>query len=205
MKIAKGCISWVISPIILTILFLFMTIYINTIFQIGFILFLILTIFFLIFFRDPYRKIGEGIVSPADGKISDIKIDNKVCFISIFMNIDNVHVNRMPINGTVLGITHYPGKHFGAWKKESNLNEKVVIDINSNIGKVKVVQIAGLIARRIYPYVKKGDTVDKGDKIGIIRLGSRVDIYLPANIIKKVLVDLQNKVYAGVTTIAEIK
>jgi len=205
MRIAKGCIGWVISPIFLTILFLFLTIYINTFFLIGFILSFIITIFFLIFFRDPDRQVGDGVVSPADGIIRDIKIDNKICFISIFMNINNVHVNRIPINGTVLDITHFPGKHFGAWTKESDLNERVVIDINSDIGNIKVVQIAGIIARRIYPYIKKGDNLKRGDKIGIIRLGSRVDVYIPAKVIKKVSVNLKSKVFAGVTTIAEIK
>jgi phosphatidylserine decarboxylase len=205
MGIAKGCVGWIISPILITILFLFLTVFINIFYLIGFILFFIVTFFFIIFFRDPNRTIGEGVVSPADGKIRDIKIDKKVCFISIFMDINNVHVNRIPIDGTILDMTHFPGKHFRAWTKESDLNERVVININSNIGKVKLVQIAGLVARRIYPYIKKGDTLNKGDKIGIIRLGSRVDIYLPVKVIKKVTVNLKSKVYAGITTIAEIK
>ena len=205
MRIAKGCFALVISPVFITFIFLFLTIYINTLFLIVFILFFIITISFLIFFRDPHRKIGNGIVSPADGKIRDIKINNKICFISIFMAINNVHVNRIPIDGTILDIKHIPGKHFRAWTKESDLNERVVININSNIGKIKVVQIAGLIARRIYPYINKGDLLKKGDKIGIIRFGSRVDVYLPAKDIKNISVDRQSTVYAGITTIAEIK
>ena len=121
------------------------------------------------------------------------------------MDIYNVHVNRMPIDGSILEITHFPGKHFRAWAKESDLNERVVIDIDTNIGKIKIVQIAGFIARRIYPYISKGDNLKKGDKIGIIRFGSRVDVYLPAKVIKKISVDNKSKVYAGITTIAEIK
>ena len=121
------------------------------------------------------------------------------------MDVHNVHVNRMPINGTISEIIHFEGKHFRAWKKESDLNERVIIDINTNIGKIKITQLAGLIARRIYPYIKKGDKLEKGDKIGIIRLGSRVDINLPYDKIKKVPLKVGEKVLAGVTTIAILK
>jgi len=171
----------------------------------GVILFFCTTIFFLIFFRDPERKIADGIVAPADGKIRDIKTENGKHFISIFMEVNNVHVNRMPIEGEIIGIKHFPGKHFCAWKKESDLNEKVTVDIKTPIGEVRVVQIAGLIARRIYPYIKKGDKLNKGERFGIIRLGSRVDVYLPEDKIKKVTVNLKDPVLAGSSKIAEIK
>ena len=108
-------------------------------------------------------------------------------------------------DGTIVEIKHSRGKHFRAYKKESDLNEKVTIDIDSPIGVVRLVQIAGLMARRIYPYIKQGDKLRKGEKIGIIRLGSRVDVFLPANKIKNVNVKINELVYAGVTTIAEIK
>ena len=205
MKIAKGCFIWVISPIILTILFLLLGLYINQLFFIIFTLSLFVSIFFLIFFRDPFRDIGMDIISPADGKIRDIRVDEKQCFVSIFMDVNNVHVNRMPLDGRVIEMTHFPGKHFRAWKKESDLNERVVIDIDSKIGKVKVVQIAGLIARRIYPYIKKGDILKKGDKIGIIRLVSRVDIFLPAKTTDVSIIRIGDKVYAGNSTIAKIR
>jgi len=158
----------------------------------------------LVFFRDPKRAIGKAIVSPADGKIRDIKLEKDQVFISIFMGITNVHVNRMPIDGIITDMKHFPGKHMRAYKKESEFNERVTIDIESPIGNIRLVQIAGLIARRIYPYIKKGDKLKKGDKIGIIRLGSRVDVYLPANKIKKVNVKIKDTVYAGVTTIVEL-
>ncbi len=121
------------------------------------------------------------------------------------MEVNNVHVNRMPIDGIISNMNHFPGKHLRAWKKESDLNERVVIDIKSVIGNVKVVQLAGLIARRVYPYIKKGDKLKRGDKIGIIRLGSRVDTYLPSNKVKEITVKVDDKVYAGITTIAQIK
>ena len=100
------------------------------------------------------------------------------------MEVNNVHVNRMPLDGRITQMTHFPGYHLRAWKKESDLNERVVITIETEIGEVTVVQLAGLIARRVYPYIKEGDELKKGDRIGIIRLGSRVDVYLPADKIK---------------------
>jgi len=203
--ISKGCNYWILSAVIPSILLFLLFTYVSSIFVYFFVPFICISVFFLIFFRDPKRKIGSGFISPADGKIRDIKIDEKTCFISIFMNVYNVHVNRIPIKGTILDISHYPGKNFGAWKKEAEENEKVKILIDSDIGKVTVVQIAGLIARRIYPYIKKGDRLKKGDKIGIIRLGSRVDVYLPANKVKKIKVEIGDKVKAGKSTLVDLK
>lgn len=202
--IAKGCLGWVLSPIVLFFIFLIIF-YNNPLILIILIPLFCITIFFLIFFRDPKRIIGKGIVSPADGKIRELKIEENLVFISIFMGITNVHVNRMPVEGIITEMKRFPGMHLRAYKKESEYNERIIIDIDSPIGEIKLVQIAGLIARRIYPYIKKGDKLKKGDKIGIIRFGSRVDIYLPTNKIKNVNVKIKDKVYAGVTTIAEIK
>ena len=201
--IAKGCLGWVLSPIILFLLFL-VIFYYSSLALIPLIPLFCITIFFLIFFRDPERIIGKDIVSPADGRIRDIKIEQDQVFISIFMNITDVHVNRMPIDGTIIEMKHFPGKHLRAYKKESEYNERVTIDVDSYIVKVRIVQIAGLIARRIYPYIKKGEKLKKGDKIGIIRFGSRVDIYLPANKIKNLAVKINDSVCAGVTTIVEL-
>ena len=202
--IAKGCLTWVFSPLILFILSLIFF-YNNSLSFIVLIPIGFITIFFLIFFRDPDRIIGEGIVSPADGIIRDLRIEKNQVFISIFMGITNVHVNRIPIDGTITQINHFKGKHLRAYKKESEFNERVKIDIDSSIGKVQVIQIAGLIARRIYPYIKKNDTLKKGDKIGIIRFGSRVDVFLPTNKIIKINVKINDIVSAGITTLAEIK
>ena len=179
MRIAKGCWSWVATPLVLSILLLVASWY--SVWFLGFFIpvFCVL-IFFLIFFRDPERIIGGGVISPADGKIRDIKQENNQCVISIFMEVNNVHVNRMPLDGRILNMTHFPGYHLRAWKKESEYNERVVVTIETAIGQVTVLQIAGLIARRVYPYIKEGDVLKKGDRIGIIRLGSRVDVILPA-------------------------
>lgn len=211
MKLAKGTSSWIANSIVISSVFLFLFIIFNG-FEFSIVLLFvsiilyILTGFFVIFFRDPDREIGKGIVACADGKIREIsKLKDKdigdCVLISTFMNIYNVHVNRMPLDGIVRDIKHTSGLHLPAFKKESEKNERVIILVDTKIGKIKIVQIAGTIARRIAPYIKKGDKLKKGDKIGIIRLGSRVDIYLPSG---KIKVNVGDYVKAGVNCIAEI-
>ena len=213
MKIAKGGLSWVIPSFSVTLFFIIMAILING--QIKFVIFfvsmvlLLISFILLIFFRDPKRKIGEGIVAAADGVIREITKEEdedvgRCTKISTFMNIHNVHVNRMPVNGVIKDINHYNGTHAPAFKKESERNERVILLMETDIGTVKIIQIAGTLARRIVPYVKKGNTIKKGEKIGIIRLGSRVDIYLPAKKIKSINVKVRDKIKAGEDTIAEM-
>jgi phosphatidylserine decarboxylase len=173
------------------------------------VLLLLKTVIFLIFFRDPDRVIGKGIVASADGKIreiTDVKDDDigNCTMISTFMNLYNVHVNRIPIDGTVKNITHKKGLHLPAFKKESEKNERVITIIDTKIGTVKVIQIAGTIARRIFPYIKIGDKMKKGEKIGIIKFGSRVDVYLPNKKLSKICVRVGDIIKAGESTIAEI-
>jgi len=216
MKIAKGTLSWIVGSFLLALLSLSFFVFSNIknsplsiVFLIITILLFLLTIFFVMFFRDPDRKIGQGIVAVADGKIRDItKFEDKdigfcIC-ISTFMNVNNVHVNRMPLNGKVESMQHIDGGHIPAFKKESDRNERVITIIDSKIGKIKVVQIAGTLARRIVPYIRRIETLKKGEKIGIIRLGSRVDVYLPSKKIKKVCVKVGDKIKAGEDCLAEI-
>ncbi len=138
----------------------------------------ILDIFFIWFFRDPERT-AEGpedvIVSPADGKVVDIR-DNTAC---IFMNINNVHVNRAPVGGKIVKMKHKDGGYLPAFFKDSHRNERNLICIESDYGLVKVVQIAGTVTRRIDTYFNVGDRVVRGERIGMIRFGSRVDITPP--------------------------
>ena len=214
MRVARGSTSWIFSTIFVGIIFfilylIFLKETISFIFLVLSLIVFLKTICFIIFFRDPDREIGKGITSSADGKVREIcKIkDNDVgnCFlVSTFMNINNVHVNRMPFDGKIISLTHILGSHVPAYKKESEKNERVVTLIDTKIGKIKVVQIAGTVARRIVPYIKKGDELKKGERIGIIRFGSRVDLYLPSNKIKKIEVELKDKIRAGETTIAKI-
>ena len=203
MKIATGSYSWILFAAIFAVCF--------SLFGLANIWFLapaaiawIVTIFLLIFFRDPERKIGNGIVSPADGKVS--RIDNpepgyvRIC---IFMNIHNVHVNRAPISGRVLSVEHIDGKHIPAFDKDSDANERMIAEMETEIGKIKIVQIAGAAARRIMSYITPGEMVEKGERIGMIKLGSRVDLWLPEHKVK-LSVSVGQKVRASETTIAEM-
>ena len=214
MKIAKGTKSWIyLSLVPSLILFLLSFVFISyelniVLWFIGCIL-LLLAIFFIIFFRDPDRKIGKGIVACADGKIREISEINekdigKAICVSTFMNVYNVHVNRAPFNGVVKDIVHISGIHLPAFKKESEKNERAVIFLDTNIGQIKIVLIAGTLARRIVPYINRLDKIKKGDRIGIIRLGSRVDLYLPKKAVKKICVRKGDKVIAGEDSVAEV-
>jgi len=186
------CILWSVPP----------TSYLGVGYLLAAILFLIG--FFLMFFmRDPNRKIGEGIISPADGKVIIIDKVGKHRRIAVFMNPLNVHVNRVPVAGEVIETDHHPGGFKPAYDKESESNERYTTVLDTDIGEVKVVQIAGVAVRRIIPYLEKGDKVKKGDRLGHIMFGSRVDTYLPKNV--DVKVELEQKVLAGITTLAEAK
>ena len=155
------------------------------------------------FFRDPERAPGEGMVAPADGVVQSIDEweDGRVR-VAIFMDPLNVHVNRAPLDGVVRSVTHVKGGFVPAFDKESDQNERVVWIFDTAAGELEVVQIAGTVARRIVPYLKAGDRVKKGDRIGIIRLGSRVDTYLPPGLAPSV--QLRQKTSAGVTTLAKV-
>jgi phosphatidylserine decarboxylase len=213
MIIAKGTIKWILIPFTVGIFFLVFHINYqkdtnNIILFVAVIMFL-LTGFFIIFFRDPYRDIGNGIVAPADGRIQYINqyFDSNIgecTIISTFMNLHNVHVNRMPLDGLIKDVDHILGSHLPAFKKESERNERVIITIDTDIGTLKLIQIAGTLARRIVTYVNKGDKIKKGEKIGIIRFGSRVDIYMPSKKIKNLNVKLGDRIKAGEKSIAEI-
>jgi phosphatidylserine decarboxylase len=151
---------------------------------------LALTLFVLFFFRDPERLVpgGKGIVvSPADGKVIVIKdiyeptyLKQDVKQISIFLSVFNVHVNRAPIEGTVELVKYNPGKfHVASVDKASLDNEQTAMVIANGKDKILVKQIAGLIARRIVCYAKVGDVIKRGERYGLIRFGSRADIFLP--------------------------
>ena len=166
------------------------------------------------FFRDPARVIPEEegvVVSPADGKVivadpveNSPYYDGKSIKISIFMSVFNVHVNRLPFNGKVKAINYFPGKFFSAnLDKASQQNEHNAVTIEMDNGKpLCVVQIAGLIARRIICYVNPGDHLQRGQRFGLICFGSRLDIYLPTDIKLKVAVG--DKVKAGTSILGQI-
>ncbi|MGW7481132.1 phosphatidylserine decarboxylase [Nonomuraea muscovyensis] len=153
------------------------------------------------FFRDPDRTLGEGLVlSPADGVVQSIDPwpDGRTR-VAIFMSPLNVHVNRAPLAGNVTSVQHVAGGFLPAFNKDSDQNERVVWHFETALGDIEMVQIAGAVARRIVPYLSDGAKVERGDRIGLIRFGSRVDIYLPEGISPAVTVG--EKTVAGVTRI----
>jgi len=172
---------------------------------------IVIIAFSLNFFRDPERKTPAGenlVISPADGKVISIietfddEFLNSNCIrISIFMSPLNVHVNRIPISGKVEYLRYYPGKYLVAFEEKSSLNnERMSIGLTTKFGKVKFTQIAGFIARRIVTELKSGQEVKTGERFGMIKFGSRVDVFLPKN--AKIKVNLEQKVYAGETILA---
>lgn len=187
---------------------------------------LLLSLGVFAFFRDPERVVPQddkSIVAPADGLVTLIQTleppaemlgsdgsgvpglaPGPVTRVSIFMSVFDVHINRAPIAGTVQRVVYIPGKFVNAdLDKASEENERQLVLIERNDGlMIAFTQIAGLVARRIVPFIKPGDTVAKGQRIGLIRFGSRVDVYLPADTQPKVL--LGQRVIAGETILAEI-
>jgi len=174
---------------------------------------LLLALWVAYFFRDPERTGERGpslVVSPADGKLIMITEVDEATFIrgrairiSIFMNVFNVHVNRYPVDGVVKYVHYNKGKFFNAAAEKSSLeNEQMSVGIETGRHRVLVRQIAGLIARRIVTYSKLGETVKQGDRMGIIRFGSRVDVFIPVN--STVRAKVGDITVAGVTVLAEL-
>jgi phosphatidylserine decarboxylase len=159
-------------------------------------------LFCLYFFRDPDRSIGAGIVSAADGKVTHVEQTEDGVRVNVFMSPLDVHVNRAPVAGKAVSITHHDGGHIPAFNKDSEKNERVVVEWDTEIGKVTTIQIAGSLARRIIPYISEGDELVKGERYGLIRLGSRLDHFLPPGCELKV--KKGDKVIGGVTTIAVV-
>lgn len=180
-----------------------------------------LTVWVVSFFRDPVRTTPRGerlIVAPADGLITMIArvppppelrgaeglADGEYTRVSIFMSVFDVHINRAPISGRVKRIAYVPGKFINAdLDKASEDNERQHLLIESPDGlRIGFTQIAGLVARRILSFVREGDLVEAGQRVGLIRFGSRVDVYLPAGTSPRVL--LGQRAIAGETVLAEI-
>jgi len=171
-------------------------------------------VFVLQFFRDPPRNVPaqpNAVLAPADGRIvrigpaRDPYVDRDALMISVFMNVFNVHSNRSPVDATVADAWYHPGKFVNAsFEKASSDNERNALRLVTDDGsQIVCVQIAGLIARRILCYVKRGDKLARGQRYGFIRFGSRVDLYLPANAVPRASVG--DKVHATETVVAELQ
>ena len=170
----------------------------------------LLLIFIVFFFRDPDRIIPKGenlVLSVGDGKVVVIEevnfpelSEDKFIQVSVFLSVFDVHVNRVPVSGTVHEVKYFPGKFLVAWNEKASLdNEQSLISVDTGEKRVYFKQIAGLIARRIVYDLKPGQIVDAGDRFGLIRFGSRVDILLPMD--TEIIVKLGDAVKGGETVI----
>ncbi|TPQ27467.1 phosphatidylserine decarboxylase family protein [Bradyrhizobium guangdongense] len=176
----------------------------------------IITVWCALFFRDPARTtpIRDGLViSPADGRVSMITMalppaelglgDKPLPRVSVFMSVFNCHVNRSPVAGRVDRIAYRPGLFINAeLDKASEDNERNSLVISTNVGRIGVVQIAGLVAKRIVCFVKEGQSLGAGERFGLIRFGSRLDVYLPIG--SRALVSEGQTAIAGETVLADL-
>ena len=174
----------------------------------------VITLFFMIFFRDPERVTDAGaaeIISPADGHVVAIEEEeepdyfkSKVMRVSIFLSVFDVHINRVPLNGTVEYYKYSPGTFKAAYKEEASAqNEQTVIGISNGAGKVLFKQIAGFLARRIVCSLREGQKVTQGERFGMIKFGSRVDVCMPVG--TEILVSKGQKVFGGLTPVGRLK
>ncbi|HET7586209.1 MAG TPA: phosphatidylserine decarboxylase family protein [Gemmatimonadaceae bacterium] len=176
-------------------------------------LLVIVALWIVYFFRDPERPGPRGdrlVVAPADGRIVMITEVDEPAFVgaravrvSIFMNIFNVHVNRYPVSGTVAYLHYNAGKFLNAAHEKASLeNEQMSVGIDTGRERILVRQIAGLVARRIASYARLGARADQGERMGIIRFGSRVDVFVPPGSSLRVAVG--DRSHAGITLVAEL-
>lgn len=174
---------------------------------------LVLTLFSIFFFRNPERRIpGEqgSVVAPADGRVMDVVnvteteyIQAEVVRVRIFLSLFNVHINRAPVNGRVEWVQKVPGRYLAAYRDEAGiLNARNYVGLATQWGKVLVVQVTGLVARRLVCWVQPGDTLAGGQRFGLIRFGSCTELYLPAG--TEILVAPGQKVRGGESLIARL-
>ena len=191
MKLARGSTAWISLPIFLTAaLAIIGSWYISALALVG-------SIFMLFFHRDPDRlPRGEGMISPADGRI----IQASKRGFTIFMGPSDVHVNRAPLDGVVRKTEYIKGGHFPAFLAQASNNQQNRITLETSDGEVELRQITGTLVREIVCYVRPGDRVARGERIGMIRFGSRVEVTMPEGY--EMRVNMGDKVRAGETVIA---
>jgi len=207
--LAKEGLPFVLISCALTLIFLFLGLFL------VFVLAAFISLFIIFFFRDPDRRNDveqNAVLTPADGKILEVRhfhnnntpLGEPAVKVSIFMSVFNVHVNRIPIGGSIEKITYHPGNFFSAnLDKASKHNENNRITLKTHdLHRIVFIQIAGLIARRIACWVKEGERVEAGQRFGLIRFGSRLEVYLPVD--SQITVNLNQKVKAGKTVIGYI-
>ncbi len=205
MSLAREGIPFIVVPLLLALLFAALGLW----FVFG--LFIVLTLFMGYFFRDPQRDSpsdSTAVVSPADGKVTrvqrlDPSNEDSSSVVSIFLSPLDVHINRAPIRGTITDITYSPGKFLMATNEKASLvNEQNVLTIEGQGITVVCKQIAGILARRIVCWKKKGDNLTLGERFGLIKFSSRTDLILPPNV--SISVAVGDRVRGGTTVIGRI-
>ncbi|MFA6570050.1 MAG: phosphatidylserine decarboxylase family protein [Bacteroidota bacterium] len=218
--LTKYGIDNIIIFLIISLILIVIGIYVSK-YWISFILIslgVLLTVFTFWFFRDPERNIPQEakndaslIISPADGKVVEVKqilenifIKGPAVQISIFLSPLDVHVNRIPMSGIVRYFRYNPGKYIIAnHPKSSELNEQTHIGVENSFGKIFFKQIVGVVARRLVWDIKEGDTVQVGNRFGMMKFGSRMDVFLPLG--SDIKVEVGSRVYAAQTILGKIK
>ena len=208
--IAREGLPFILLSLSLTCLFLFLNMFLPSLF------FCLITLFVIFFFMDPERKCNQipgSVISPADGKIIEIRkvkgkdnpLEQDAVKISIFMSIFNVHVNRSPVTAIIRHISYHPGKFFSAnLDKASEQNERNIVCMETDAHQhIAVIQIAGLIARRIVCWIEEGDKVLQGQRFGLIRFGSRLEVFMAND--SRITVQPGQKVKAGETIVGYLQ
>jgi phosphatidylserine decarboxylase len=160
-------------------------------------------VFLLVFFRDPARPVGEGVVSAADGRVRAVRRVGNRWLVSVFLGVLDVHVNRLPLDARVESVETGGAGFRPAYRPDAESNVQRRYRLRTDLGEVEVVQITGIVARRLVSYVRPGDSGRKGDRFGMIVLGSRTDVLLPADRAEPT-VRVGDRVHAGSSTIARI-
>jgi len=203
----KEAIPFVLIPIAIAVVFAFFWVWSGETFYLApAIFFLALALFMAFFFRDPKRTIPSEpsiIVSAADGKVTRIEDRENGKFVSIFLSLVDVHINRAPIAGKVVRVEKFQGKKAPATSNEaSQTNERNAITIEGEKMTVVCTQIVGILARRIVCWSKEGDNLELGEKFGLIKFGSRTDLLMPKTV--EIMVKIGDKVVGGETIIAKL-
>ncbi|MDR1951901.1 MAG: phosphatidylserine decarboxylase [Elusimicrobiota bacterium] len=199
-------ISAIVGFLLLILSIMLLTIFNVVLFVLG-IIFLLLSLFCIYFFRDPFVEITKGedlIISPCNGTVLEVGENEKEKIIRVFLSVLDVHLQRSPVCGIVQKVEHKAGKFLKAMDPQAHIvNEQNIIHIKNDQGVFIVKQIAGILARRCVSWVKAGDILKTGDKIGVIKFSSQVDLHFPKNI--EVKIKAGDKVVSGVTVFGEIK
>lgn len=205
---ARGSAPFIALPALLTIISIAASVLVSRYILVLAFLSCFATGFVAWFFRDPERNPSDGIVAAADGVVHGVVDMGDRVSVATFMNVHNVHVNRAPVSGKVTKVRSLKGPFLPAYDKRAGKNNRRSYIIESDIGIVEVVQICGVFARRIVPFVDEGAKVEKGERIGMIRFGSRVDVVLPKHADDGEMITITvrpgDRVHAATTTLAVV-